>query len=63
MIPQLEYLPPLAGKLGQKFLELSLEMERHTRGQDFSQAIRSFPSEKFHEWCDLAKLLEEMWRP
>jgi hypothetical protein len=43
----------------QKFLKLSLEMERHARGMLFETAMKSFPSAKFHEWCDLAKQIEE----
>jgi hypothetical protein len=46
-----------------RFLELSLEMEYHSRGQLFDQAMRTFPTEKFHEWCDLAKRLERRRMP
>lgn len=43
-----------------RFFELSLEMERHSRGQHFGYAMLTFPSAKFHEWCDLGKQLEKM---
>lgn len=42
----------------ERFLELSLKMERHSRGLDFRDAMTTFPSADFHEWCDLAKSLE-----
>ena len=42
----------------ERFVILSLDMERHSRGIDFVQAMRTFPSAQFHEWCDLAKRLE-----
>lgn len=41
-----------------RFLELSRELERHSRGQDFAYAMGSFPSRKFHEWCELGKALD-----
>jgi len=37
----------------EEFLQLSREMYRHSRGQDFEQAMRTFPSEKFHRWLNL----------
>lgn len=48
-------------RLERRFLELSLEMYRHTQG--FTVLMRTFPSDKFNEWCDLAKLLETMRKP
>jgi hypothetical protein len=42
----------------ERFVNLSLDMERHSRGQMFDQAMRTFPTEKFHEWCTLGKKLE-----
>jgi hypothetical protein len=46
-----------------RFLELSLEMEYHSRAQLFADAMRTFPTEKFHEWCDLAKRIERRRMP
>jgi hypothetical protein len=46
-----------------RFVLLSLEMERNSRGQLFEVAMRTFPTDKFHEWCDLAKRLERRRMP
>jgi hypothetical protein len=43
----------------ERFIELSFEIERHSRGQLFETAMRTFPTEKFHEWCELSKKLQE----
>jgi hypothetical protein len=43
----------------QRFLELSFEIEQHSRGQPFELAMRTFPTAKFHEWCELSKKLQE----
>jgi len=43
----------------ERFIELSLELVDHARGALFAHALLSFPSEKFHEWCRLAQLIEE----
>lgn len=42
-----------------RFLKISLLMEKHSRGQVFSEAMMSFPSKLFHEWCDLGRQLEK----
>ncbi len=40
-----------------RFLQLSLDMWEHSRGQLFEQAMQTFPSAKFHEWCDEGRKL------
>jgi len=42
----------------EQFLELSLEMVEHTKGGNFEEAMRTFPSAKFHRWCELGRQLE-----
>jgi hypothetical protein len=37
----------------EEFLDLSREMYRHSRGTTFEEAMKTFPSEKFHRWCNL----------
>lgn len=42
----------------ERFLELSLLIEKHSRGGVFSDMMMTLPSKLFHEWCDLAKRIE-----
>lgn len=41
-----------------RFLEISLMMEKHSRGYDVPVSMATFPSKLLHEWCDLAKRIE-----
>lgn len=44
----------------ERFVKLTTEIFKHTSGGDFSTRMQTFPSKKFHEWCDVArKVCEE----
>lgn len=41
----------------QEFTTISLAMCRHGQGGLFDERMKSFPSEKFHRWCELGREL------
>ena len=40
-----------------RFTILSFEMWKHSLGKLFDQAMRTFPSDKFNEWCEEGRKL------